>query len=64
MRLSTIISFALGIAVGFGSYYVYDFKRAVGQEILVAGIQGKVDAALTICPAAFKNIVATEKKKE
>lgn len=55
---------AVGLLLGFGAYYGYDFRRSVEQQIEIAGVQGKVDAALTICPAAFANVVKTEPKKE
>jgi hypothetical protein len=58
-----ILFLAIGLAVGFSGYFAYDFDRAVDQQIQIAAVQAKVDAALSLCPAAFVNVVKQEEKK-
>lgn len=61
--MKTPVTLVLGILIGLLSYVVYDYDRAVGQQIELSVIQGKVDAALSLCPAAFQNVVKQEDKK-
>lgn len=61
--MKTPVTLTLGIIIGLLSYVVFDYNRAVGQQIELSVIQGKVDTALSLCPAAFVNVVKQEEKK-
>lgn len=58
-----IVILILGAVIGFGASFAYSFNERIATQIEVAGVQGKVDAALTLCPAAFVNVVKTPEKK-
>jgi hypothetical protein len=58
------VQFIIGLTLGFAAYFAYDFSRVIQQQVELAGVQGKVDAALSLCPAAFVNVIKKEEGKK